>query len=641
MASVAEIATADADGLAAATERAIATARAHLDIVRAGGDTLAVLDAYDEAVAGLSGLYGILDVVGKAHPDAANRTAADTGQQALSKEMTDISLDRSVYDALVALDLTGADEATQHYLSRTLRDFRRAGVDRDDATRERVRALHNELVAIGQDFDRNIRSDTKTVKLAPAELDGLPEDYRRSHPVGEDGLVAITTDYPDLIPFMTYARSGTAREQLWRANRQRAFPTNIDVLDSMLAKRYELATLLGYPNWAAYITEDKMIGTEDAAGEFIAKITEVSGARCARDYATLLARKQVDDPGVSKVLPWDTGYLQDRVQAEQFAFDSQAMRPYFEYNQLKTGLLGVVERLFGIQFVARPDVPVWHGEVECFDVRAGADLLGRIYLDMHPRDDKFNHAAMFNMTTGKDGARIPECALLCNLPRPGAEPALLQHSDVTTFFHEFGHLIHHVFAGRQRWAGIGGISTEWDFVEAPSQLLEEWTLDAPTLATFAVHHETGEPIPAGMVARLRAAEEFGKGLMVRNQMYYASLSLDLYRHDPAGLDLGEVEKRAQEDHVPFEYVPGTYLRLSFGHLDGYSAIYYTYMWSLVIAKDLFTGFHRAKLLDPEPAARYRQAVLAAGSSAPAAELVRRFLGRHSNFDAYQAWLDRD
>src|SRR5262249_54005863 len=161
---------------------------------------------------------------------------------------------------------------------------------------------------------------------------------------------------------------------------------------------------------------------------------------------------------------------------------------------VKAGLMALVERLFSVRFVRLPDAPVWHPEVECYEV-LGADggLLGRIFLDMHPRPDKFNHAAEFPLTTGKAGVRVPECALVCNLPRPKAgEPALLQHSDVKTFFHEFGHLIHHIFSGAGRWAGSSGIATEWDFVEAPSQLLEEWIRDADTLATFAVHHETGE-----------------------------------------------------------------------------------------------------------------------------------------------------
>jgi len=411
------------------------------------------------------------------------------------------------------------------------------------------------------------------------------------------------------------------------------------VLDRLLAARYELATLLGYPNWAQYVTEDKMIGSEAAAAGFIAAVSAAAAGRTAADYATLLARKRVDEPDAAEVLPWDAAYLQDRVKAEQLDFDSQSVRPYFEYGRVRTGLMDLLGTLFGVDFHRVDDVPVWHPEVEVYQVRRDGAVIGQIFLDMHPRPDKYNHAAMFAMAGGKAGRRVPQCALVCNLPRPGAEPALLLHSDVTTFFHEFGHLIHHVFAGATRYAGVAGVNTEWDFVEAPSQLLEEWVRDADTLAGFARHHETGEVLPAQTVARLRAAEDVGRGLWVAQQMSYAALSLELHRGDPAGLDPVAVERAALAAHTPFRHVDGTYLHLSFGHLDGYSAMYYTYMWSMVIAKDLFTRFQAEGMRSAGTAAAYRDAVLVPGGSAPAAALVRDFLGRDYTFDAYRRWLD--
>lgn len=643
----ARLASSTPEAVAEAAQAAIATARAGIEAVKAGGLTgLDRLDAYDEATAALGNTANRVDLIAVTNPDQATRDAADAAKQELAKVRTDISLDRDLYDALAALDVSTEDAGTQHYVATTLRDFRRSGVDRDEATRARVRELQEELVGIGQDFDRNIRSDTRTAMLDPAALAGLPEDYVRSHPVGEDGRVRITTEYPDFIPFLTYATNASAREELWRLFRQRGHPANIDTLHRMLERRHELATLLGYPNWAQYAAEDKMIGTADNIAAFIERIAAAAKERAGREYDRLLARKRVDDPDAPAVLPWDASYLDDRVKAEQFAFDSQAMRPYFEYTRVKAGLMGLVERLFGVRFVLRTDVPVWHSEVECYDVHSGASedsgaVIGRIFLDMHPRPDKYNHAAMFPMTAGRTGKRVAECALVCNLPRPGTEPALLQHSDVATFFHEFGHLIHHVFAGDSRWSGTSGITTEWDFVEAPSQLLEEWVRDAPTLAMFAVHHETGEPLPASMVTQLRAADEFGKGLFVRQQMFYAALSLELYRRDPAGLDPVAVEREAQERFTPYRHVDGTYMHLGFGHLDGYSAIYCTYMWSLVIAKDLFTLFDHNGLHDEPTARRYRETVLAPGGSAPAAALVEHFLGRPYDFAAYQSWLDAD
>jgi thimet oligopeptidase len=315
------------------------------------------------------------------------------------------------------------------------------------------------------------------------------------------------------------------------------------------------------------------------------------------------------------------------------------MRPFFEYGRVKEGVLALTARLFGLRYERVGDAPLWHPDVEVYDVWEGEQRLGRFFLDMHPREGKYKHAAQFTLATGKRGVRAPQGALLCNFPKPGAEPALMQHRDVETFFHEFGHLLHHILGGRTRWAGLSGVRTEWDFVEAPSQMLEEWSWDADALATFARHCETGEVLPRERVVRMKAAEEFGKGLWVRQQMYYAALSLELYRNPPSGLDIDELSRSLQERYTPFRPVAGTHFHLSFGHLDGYSAIYYTYMWSLVIAKDLFTEFQQQGLMNPSPAARYRRLVLEPGGSQEAAGLVRDFLGRDFNFQAYQRWLD--
>jgi thimet oligopeptidase len=632
----ARLATGTPAALAGATDDAIAAARTRIDQVRSGqGDATTLLEAYDEAVAALTDTGDVAALVIRAHPDPAMRAAGEAAQQRLRGYATDIQLDRQVYDVLAAVDLPGADRATRHWLTVTLRLFRRAGVHRDGPTRERVRELRRELVEIGQAFARNIDSDTRSARLPPAALAGMPADWVRAHPPGPDGLVTVTTDNPDVVPFLIYAHDAGAREQLLRLWRQRGHPANIDVLGRLLACRRELAGLLGYPSWAAYVTEDKMVGTERAAAEFIERLSKLATDRMERDYAVLLARKRVDDPAAQRVEPWDSRYLEELARAERYALDSQRLRPYFEYGRVRDGLLSVVSRLFGIAFRPRPDLPVWHPEVSAYDVLEDGRPLGRIFLDMHPRPDKFSHAAMYPMTTGKAGYRLPECALLCNFPRPGE---FLQHSEVVTFFHEFGHLLHHVLGGHQRWSGVSGIATEWDFVEAPSQLLQEWSMDAATLATFAVHHETGGVLPAELVERLRAADEFGKGLWVRQQLFYAALSLELHQRDPAGLDPLAVERETQHRHTPYRYLDGTWMHLSFGHLDGYSATYYTYLWSLVIAKDLFTGFDPAHLLDRAAAARYRAAVLAAGGSAPAAELVSDFLGRDYTLEAFRAWL---
>jgi thimet oligopeptidase len=272
----------------------------------------------------------------------------------------------------------------------------------------------------------------------------------------------------------------------------------------------------------------------------------------------------------------------------------------------------------------------------------GGKLAGRFYLDMHPRANKFSHAAQFDIRTGIEGRQIPEAALVCNLP--GGDPGdagLCEYNDVNTFFHEFGHLLHSMFAGHHKWVGTGGIRTEHDFVEAPSQMLEEWMRSPEVLATFAKDPKTGQVIPAELVKRMNRANDFGKGLLVRRQMVYAGMSLDCYDRDPAGVSSDQLFSDLVKKYQPFPFVDGTHFQCSFGHLDGYSAVYYTYMWSLVIAKDMFSKFDPDHLLAPGAAKTYRQTVLAAGGSKPAAQMVHEFLGRDFNEQAWKKWLDSE
>jgi thimet oligopeptidase len=620
---------------------------ADLHRVAAGkaADTFAALTAYDDAMAALGDAAARASVCRNAHPEQAMRDAADQCEQEVDALATELSLDRKIYDALAALAIDGADAATKYLHHKSLRDLRRSGVDKDDATRTRVKMLREELLKIGQEFGKNIKDDVRTLELDASELDGLPDDFKAAHKPNAAGKITITTDNTDYIPFVTYAKSAAAREKLWRLYRLRGHPKNLDVLSRMLEKRHELAKLLGYASWAAYATEDKMIGSAEKAGEFIARIAAASEKRAQRDYQQLLARKRKDAPGAARVDGWDSAFYQERVMAEEYGFDSQAIRPYFEYERVKAGILDITARMFGIEYRRISDAPVWHPDVEAYDVVEGGAVVGRIYLDMHPRDGKYKHYAQFTLASGVAGKRLPEGVLMCNFPRPtnqsdgGGDPALMEHGSVRTFFHEFGHLLHHVLGGRTRWAAQSGVATEWDFVEAPSQMLEEWIWDLPTLQTFARHHKTNEPLPAELLARARAADEYGKGLWVRQQMFYAATSLEFHARDPRGLDTTRLMAELQDRYTPFSYVEGTYFHESFGHLDGYSAIYYTYMWSLVIAKDLFSVFKKEGLLNPAPAQRYRRTVLEPGGSKPAAALVRDFLGRDYDFAAYQQWLD--
>lgn len=629
--------------LTAEIEQRLAAAQEILDGILAGGgertaaNTLDPLNRLAMEVDGAAAKASLLENV---HPDPAVRKAAEEGTQKVSAFTTALSLNRALYEALAAVKADGLDARAQRFLAEELRDYRRAGVDKDEATREKVKALQEKAVEIGQEFQRNIRDGRRTLYIGgPEELDGLPADYIAAHPPGEDGRIAITTEYPDYTPVMTYAKNGELRRKLYLEFTNRAYPENEEVLGRLLAVRHELAQTLGYASWADYVTEDKMTGSAAAAAEFLAKLDAATRKRAEEDYALLLARKRADDPGAAEVYDWEKAYYQELVKAERFDFDSQILRAYYNYPQVKSGIMDVCAKLFGVEFRPVADAQLWHPTVECYDMYEAGAHKGRLYLDMHPREGKYSHAAQFTLTTGVEGVQIPEGVLVCNFPEPDASGlGLMEHDDVETFFHEFGHLLHHLFGGHQKWLAQSGVATEWDFVEAPSQLLQEWALDARTLSAFARHHETGEPIPAELIAKLRASVDYGNGLYVRQQTFYSAISLNAYNRPPDQVDFATMVPELQAKYASFSYVPGAHMYASFGHLNGYSAIYYTYMWSLVIAKDLFSRFDAENLMDPATATAYRRAVLDAGGTKDAADLVKDFLGRPYGFESFERWL---
>jgi thimet oligopeptidase len=574
------------------------------------------------------------------HPDSTYRAAAEGMTQRAQKFLSDASLNRALYEAVRAVRLKGADADTKMLVERALRDFRRAGVDKDEPTRTRIAALRDQLVLVGQEFDRNIRNDSRTIRLdSAAELDGLPEDFIKSHPPGEDGRVTISIEFPDRFPVMKYAKNAEVRRRLNFERMNRAYPQNMAVLDTLVAKRYELARRLGYKTWADYVTEDKMIRSPKRVAEFLSRVGKLVGEQSKREYRTYLKRKQEDDPKAAEVQNWEASYYANLIRKRDYDFDAQAARPYFAFDRVKQGVLDVTSRIFSITYKKIDGAVVWHPSVEAYEIYEGDRLLGRFFLDLHPRPGKYNHAAQFTIRQGCAGIQIPEAALVCNFAggKPG-DPGLMEHQDVTTFFHEFGHLLHTIFAGGQRWEPIAGISTEWDFVEAPSQMLEEWAWYPASLQVFAKHYQTGEPIPTELVNKMRRADAFGRGIDRSYQTYLSQISLHMYDRPPAEVNSDSTVAWAERAIVPFPPMPNTHMQCSFGHLDGYSAIYYTYLWSQVIAKDLFSQFDRTRMLEPAVATRYRKTVLAPGGSRPAEKLVRDFLKRDFGYKAFEEYV---
>ncbi|MEC5163065.1 MULTISPECIES: M3 family metallopeptidase [unclassified Janthinobacterium] len=620
----------------------LAAARASVDKLLAarGARTVAnTLRHYDEALNQLS-LAGnqayLLYAVGQG---AALRDKAQALNRKVASASATLNLNRAVYQALGKVVAAPGDAATRHYLERTLLLYRLAGVDRDDASRARIHALQDKITELSLVFGRNVQDGTLKVGATLAELDGLPADYIARHQPDADGRYTLTTDQPDAAPVFDFAHNAELRRRMYLAYHARAYPANRQVLLELLATRQELAGILGFASYADFATADQMIGSAANVRKLFGEVDQASHDAMQKEYAQLLAFAQGRQPELTAIAQSDANYWIDQYRRERYAFDTQSVRPYFAYDKVEAGILDAAAKIFRVQFKPVNNVARWHASVTLFDVVDGGRKVGRIYLDMHPREGKDKWFSSAAVVPGIRGRQLPEGMLICNFSggAPG-DPGLMQYSEVVTYFHEFGHLMHHILGSQNRWSGQGGFNVEGDFVEAPSQMLEEFFRSHSVLAPFARHYQSGAVLSAETVQRMNAANAFGRGYWAQRQLFYASLSLRLHDRPVAEADPDALLREAAARYSPFSFVEGNHLYASFTHLTGYASNYYTYVLDKVIALDLYSRFERARPLDGPAAARYRKSVIDPGATKPAAQLVQDFLGRPQNMDAFKGWL---
>lgn len=599
------------------------------------GTTLTRYDAINALLGGGSGEFTLYQQV---MADDARRDAGGNCQVRLSALSSKIGLSRPIYDRLKAIDASSEDDATKFYLKQLLAGFERGGVALPDADRAEVQKLQEQIAQVGNDFDANIAAGEKSLKVAPSELEGLPQDWIDSHKPDADGLVTITTATPDYVPVMSYAKSDKLRYDLSQIYNQRAFPANDDKLRELLKLRQQLAGKLGRRNYAQLVLEDKMVNTPKKVETLLEDMGNAARPAAEGDYAKNLAVLKELRPGATDIRYWESSWLSPIVQQRYYDYDPQETRQYFAYDEVRDGILKLAEDLFDVQIV-KWNTPTWDKLVEPYEVYDHGKLIGRFYFDSHPRPGKYSHANMIPLRPGVlDGKSVPLGALVMNLPAGDHSTGLMEHDSVETFLHEFGHLLHGIFGGTQRWFAQAGVATEWDFVEAPSQMLENWVYDYDTLAKFA-RDKDGKVIPRELVEKMNRARYFNQGFGDMRQLAYANISLELHQ-EPVPENLGQATRyyRGAYDLIPTpDYVE---MQDSFGHLNGYSAIYYTYRWSKVIADDLFTRFAADGLRNAQTAKDYREKVLAKGGTKPAAELVKDFLGRDISLDAYRADMEK-
>lgn len=544
----------------------------------------------------------------------------------------------------------GLDPLWARHLERTLRDFRRAGAELPARERGRLEAIHVELAGLAQSFSENILDATAAYAQQVtdgARLEGIPADAleRFRKKAAEEGLEGwvLTLDEPSVLAVMQHARDRGLRRELHSAYlaRGREAPTdNRPLIPRILGLRREMAGLLGYPDFPDYRLEEQMAGTGGRARAFVEELAGRTRPFWRRDVQTLEA--YAEKLGLGSLEPWDVAFLIERMRREELEIDQEEVRGYFPLERVLGGLLGIAERLFGLRAERKRIEEVWHPDVRYYEFTDEAGTpLGGFYADLFPRPEKRQGAWMNGLLHGEpraDGSLSPHLGLIsANVPPPGSErPALLAHRDVETLLHEFGHLLHHM-ASRVPIPRRGGTNVAWDWVELPSQLLENWAWEEEPLGLLSAHWETGESLPAGILNRLLRSRRFMGGWRQMRQLSFGTLDLALHTEYEAERD-GDAVGWATAVMEPFTPGPNhaaAHPLPSFLHIfsGGYAASYYSYLWSEVLEADVFNRFAEAGLFDRPTGRRYLETILATGDSEDPEILFRTFMGRDPDPEA--------
>jgi len=624
----------DAAALNAAADEALAEARRRLAVIERlpleAVSPESVLDAWDGIAMMLEDAYGAISLLNSVHPDAAVRDAGDRALIEESVFMTELFQNEQLYERVRrVVPRTNPQKQLQKDL---LEAFEDSGVSLPAEKRNRFKAISERITELAQEFSKNIRENKTVVTFKLEECDGLPQSYMDRVLRDEDGNIVVGFDYPDYVPFMSNAANAEARKRYYVANMNRGTDRNLEILDEIVALRKEIADLYEVPSFAHYVTKRRMVENPETVTRFLDEVKNgVTEAELSdlRELAGLKAELTGEPVEQARIERWDVVYYRERLRERRYAVDQEALRLYLPTMPTVHWMLDITQRLYGISFTPAT-VPVWDDDVMYYDVDdiSTGERLGGIYLDLFPRPDKYKHAAAWPVRgVSRKAGRKPISVLVTNFDRVG-----LTHSELETLLHEFGHVMHGVLS-QTEYNQHSGTSVERDFVEAPSQMYEEWASRMESLALMRDHCTTCPMIDESLVQRIRAAKKFGSGVDYGRQLLYASFDMALSgEHPRKSLDLW----REMEGSTPMGYVDGTSFPGTFEHIaSGYAAGYYGYMWAKVIALDLISAFG-PDVMNEATGRRFRELILSRGSEEPARDLVERFLGRPVSSDAFFA-----
>lgn len=598
--------------------------------VKPQSDAAPVLAEWDQLMATFEDFAGPISLYSNVDPDAKLRQAAEDCEVKLNQLQTEIYQNPKLYQRFK--NTKANDAIDTKYRQDILDAFEDTGVQLPAAKRARVKTIFDELTKLSQEFSRNIRDNPEKLEFTPAELKGLPDSYISGLKKNDKGNYLLGFEYPEYQPFMELADSDAARKRYQTAFTRRGTEKNLVLLKQIIDLRYELAQLFGQPSYADWALKKRMAKTPKTVNTFLADVHNVVAPLEQKEVEELRAFKaKTLNTTVEKaeINRWNVNYWSEKLRKDKYQIDQEKLRDYFPTLAAQKWLFAISSDLYGIEFKPAK-VEAWQDEVEYYDVtdKNTGEVLGGLYMDKFPREGKYGHAAVWGVYGGSTlSKRKPISVLVTNFNRKG-----LNSDELETFVHEFGHALHGILS-KTRYSGQSGTSVERDFVEAPSQMYEEWARRKETLSKVADYCDPACPrVDNALIERLKSVHNYGRGLRYARQTLYAQYDMALHGADALKVQPMDVWKK-MESATALGYVPNTEFPGQFGHLMGYQAGYYGYMWSEVLALDMLSAFGD-NLNNPEVGQRYRQAILSQGSQKNAAQLVKDFLGREPDNKAF-------
>jgi len=642
-----------------AVDELLASARATIAAIvaqpgpRTYANTLGALENATEPLERAMTIVGHLESV--ATTDAL-RDAYNATVPKVSAFWSELAMNEGLYRAVRAFSETddaaalGATE--KRFVKKTLDDFRRHGADLDPDDKAKLQAIEVELTQLTTEFAQHVLDETNAFELVlndESKLAGLPESAKQAaaenaKAKGVEGW-RFTLQAPSLIPLLTYLDDAGIREQVWRAYNTRATSGERDnrpLIARVLELRRAKAELLGYRDFADLVTEDRMAENGAKAQAFLEDLRDKTQAAFERENAELRAfRRELEGETAAEMQAWDTAFYAEKQRQAKYDFNEEELRPYFPLERVLDGLFATAQALYEVKIVER-DAVTWDPKVKSYEIRdPDGTTIAAFYVDLFPRENKRGGAWMNSLVSVAyvEDAPLPNLGLFCANVNPpvGGKPALLTHREVETLFHEFGHLLHHCFS-RVRVRSLAGTNVAWDFVELPSQIMENWCWERSGLDLFAAHHETGEPIPDALYDKMVRARTYRAANAQMRQLGFATTDLALHRdYDPSrDGDVMEYARANLQDYSPTS-LPDDYAMLAgfthvFGHSVGYAAGYYSYKWAEVLDADAFTRFKKEGITNPAVGLAFRETILSKGNSEEPAKLYQDFMGREPRLE---------